>query len=61
MFARTNRRFVLGRRRIVVYSTTLERWQARKGLESSNLSVSAKQGVSCKALDDYVFREYEGI
>jgi hypothetical protein len=25
----------------VVYSTTLERWQTRKGLESSNLSASA--------------------
>ena len=25
----------------MVYSTTLERWQVRKGLESSNLSASA--------------------
>lgn len=30
------------RRRIVVYSTALERRQTRKGLESSNLSASAK-------------------
>ncbi len=32
---------VLGRSRIVVYSTALERRHARKGIESSNLSSSA--------------------
>jgi GrpB-like predicted nucleotidyltransferase (UPF0157 family) len=42
----------------VVYSTTLERWQARKGLESSNLSASANQMDVMKELDKNVKRKY---
>lgn len=51
---------VSGRRRIVVYSTTLERWQVRKGLESSNLSVSANVKKDSILILMNIFEGFEG-